>query len=94
MNLRQNIDYATFSSVQFSSVTQLCPTLCDPTNCSMPGKLPIRYIPCPVEEKNEGEDGGICELDHVTNLLKVHWQLSIDFRLKIRPPQKNIRGKN
>ena len=23
--------------VQFSSVTQLCPTLCDPMNCSMPG---------------------------------------------------------
>ena len=27
-------------SVQFSSVTQLCPTLCDPMNCSMPG-LPV-----------------------------------------------------
>ena len=25
---------------QFSSVTQLCPTLCDPMNCSMPG-LPV-----------------------------------------------------
>ena len=24
-------------SVQFSSVTQSCPTLCDPMNCSMPG---------------------------------------------------------
>ena len=24
-------------SVQFSSVAQLCPTLCDPMNCSMPG---------------------------------------------------------
>ena len=24
------------SSVQFSSVTQLCPTLCDPMNCSTP----------------------------------------------------------
>ena len=29
-------------SVQFSSVTQLCPTLCDPMNCSMPG-LPVHY---------------------------------------------------
>jgi len=27
-------------SVQFSSVTQLCLTLCDPTDCSMPG-LPV-----------------------------------------------------
>ena len=24
-------------SVQFSSVAQLCPTLCDPMDCSMPG---------------------------------------------------------
>ena len=31
-----------FSSVQFSSVTQLCPTLCDPMNCSMPG-LPVHH---------------------------------------------------
>ena len=27
----------TFSSVQFSSVAQLCPTLCDPMNCSTSG---------------------------------------------------------
>ena len=31
-----------FSSVQFSSVTQSCPTLCDPMNCSMPG-LPVHH---------------------------------------------------
>ena len=30
----------TISSVQFSSVAQLCPTLCDPMNLSMPG-LPV-----------------------------------------------------
>ena len=29
-------------SVQFSSVTQSCPTLCDPTDCSMPG-LPVYH---------------------------------------------------
>ena len=29
-------------SVQFSSVTQSCPTLCDPENCSMPG-LPVHH---------------------------------------------------
>ena len=28
------------ASVQFSSVSQSCPTLCDPMNCSMPG-LPV-----------------------------------------------------
>ena len=31
-----------FSSVQFSSVAQSCPTLCDPINRSMPG-LPVHH---------------------------------------------------
>ena len=31
-----------YASVQFSSVTQSCPTLCDPMNHSRPG-LPIRH---------------------------------------------------
>ena len=31
-----------FSSGQFSSVTQLCLTLCDPLNCSTPG-LPVHH---------------------------------------------------
>jgi len=30
------------SSVQFSSVIQSCPTLCNPMNCSTPG-LPVHY---------------------------------------------------
>ena len=32
----------TFPSVQFSSVAQSCPTLCDPMNCSTPG-LPVHH---------------------------------------------------
>ena len=32
----------TFSSLQFSSVAQLCPTLCDPMNRSTPG-LPVHH---------------------------------------------------
>ena len=31
-----------FSSVQFISVAQSCPTLCDPVNCSTPG-LPVHH---------------------------------------------------
>ena len=31
-----------FSSVQFSSVAQSCPTLCDPMHCSTPG-LPVHH---------------------------------------------------
>ena len=30
------------ASVQFSSAAQLCPTLCDPMNCSTPG-LPVHH---------------------------------------------------
>ena len=38
-------------SVQFSSLAQSCPTLCDPMNCSMPGLLFIinpRSLPKPI----------------------------------------------
>ena len=35
------LDYSGFE-VQFSSVAQSCPTLCDPMNCSTPG-LPIHH---------------------------------------------------
>ena len=31
-----------YRSVQFSSVTQSCPTLCDPMDCSMPG-FPVHH---------------------------------------------------
>ena len=39
-----HLAYLTYmqSSVQFSSVTQLCLTLCDPMDCSMPG-LPVPH---------------------------------------------------
>ena len=39
------IDYHQFSSVQLLSSVQLCPTLCDPMECRMPG-LPVhRQLP-------------------------------------------------
>ena len=43
MLLQGNVkDVVEFSSVQFSSVSQSCPTLCDPMNCSTPG-LPVHH---------------------------------------------------
>ena len=36
------INFLPRSSVQFSSVTQSCPTLCDPMNCSTP-ELPVHH---------------------------------------------------
>ena len=44
-----------FSSVQFSSVAQSCPTLCDPMNCSMQASLSItnsRSSPRPTSIKS------------------------------------------
>ena len=35
-------DHGVTSSVQFSSVNQLCPTLCDPMDCSTPG-FPVHH---------------------------------------------------
>ena len=37
--------YIHLYSVQFSSFTQLCPTLCDPGNCSMPGPPVHHQLP-------------------------------------------------
>ena len=37
--------YLFFSSVQFSSVAQSCPTLCDPMNCSTPGVSVHHQLP-------------------------------------------------
>ena len=31
--------------IQFSSVAQSCPTLCDPMDCSMPGFPVLYYLP-------------------------------------------------
>ena len=42
MNLLLGYLYVLISFIQFSSVTQLCLTLCDPMNCSTPG-LPVHH---------------------------------------------------
>ena len=39
---RQDKSSLVADSVQFSSVTQLCPTLCEPTDCSIPG-FPVHH---------------------------------------------------
>ena len=41
-NLNRHFSKEDISSVQFSSVTQSCPTLCDPMNRSVPG-LPVHH---------------------------------------------------
>ena len=41
-NYTQNVALGLTSEFQFSSVTQPCPTFCDPMNCSMPG-FPVHH---------------------------------------------------
>ena len=40
--MRLDVSIFYFESVQFSSVAQSCPTLCDPMNCNTPG-LPVHH---------------------------------------------------
>ena len=42
LNQPLNHPWDTDKSVKFSSVTLLCPTLCDPMDCSMPG-FPVHH---------------------------------------------------
>ena len=42
VNSRHTVSKLHRYSVQFSSVAQSCPTLCDPMNCSPPG-LPVHH---------------------------------------------------
>ena len=45
LSLSQCITFPRLASVQFSSVAQSCPTLCDPMNCSTPGLPAHHQIP-------------------------------------------------
>ena len=72
--LWKNSAFAIFS--QFSSVTQSCPTLCDPMNCSMPG-LPVHQHswsslkPMSIESVYSRADllwGFVCAIDIVSVL--------------------------
>ena len=44
-----HIHNGVFSSVQFSSVTQSCPTLCNPMDCSTPGFSVHHQLPEPIQ---------------------------------------------
>ena len=52
---RQILSNKSVSSVQFSSITQSCSTLCNPMNCSTPG-LPVhQQLPEPTQNKSLSE---------------------------------------
>ena len=70
-----------FSSVQFSSVTQWCPTLCDPMNRTMPGlpvKTIISLITCLPSAYIRFSQENLCNSQNGPSYhLKYHFQLKI-----------------
>ena len=50
-------------SVQFSSVTQLCPTLCDPVDCSTQG-LPVHHQLPELAQTHVHRDGDAIQQSH------------------------------
>ena len=52
-----------FNSVQFSSVAQSCPTLCDPMNCRTPG-LPVSHKLPELTQTHVHRVGDAIQLSH------------------------------
>ena len=61
-----------FSSVQFSSVAQSCPTLCDPMNCSRPG-LPVYHHLQELTQTHVHWVGDAIQPSHFLHLPKSYW---------------------
>ena len=49
LNIQKPKSWHRVSSVQFSSVAMLCPTLCDPMDCSTPGFPVYHQLPEPTQ---------------------------------------------
>ena len=68
-------------SFQFSSVAQLCPTLCDPTNRSTPG-LPVHHqLP---------EFTVLCSFNLITKCFLRMWLWGFSVKLEIYPTSKSL----
>ena len=63
-NLNNKINYGDlFSLVQFSPVTQLCPTLCDPMHCSTTG-FPVHHQPLELAQTHVHQVGDAIQPSH------------------------------
>ena len=67
----------TYDSVQFSSVAQLCLTLCDPMNRSSPG-LPVHHRLPEFTQTHAHREGGAIQslVDHILSDLSTMTHLS------------------
>ena len=63
LNIEKLRSWHLVPSVQFSSVTQSCPTLCDPMNCSMPG-LPVHHQLPELAQTHVHRVGGAIQPSH------------------------------
>ena len=82
-----------FSSVQSSSIAQLCPTLCNPMNCSMPGlpvhhQLPVRMAAIKKSTNNKcwsgcGEKGTLLHCLWECKLVQPLWRAVWRFLKKL-----------
>ena len=55
--------FKVYSHIQFSSVAQSCPTLCDPLDCSMPG-LPVLHQLLELAQTHVRQVGDAIQLSH------------------------------
>ena len=83
-----------WQKIQFSSVTQSCPTLCDPMDCSMPG-FPVYYQLLELAQTHVHRLGDAIQSFHplsspsspTFNLSQQHWLFSNHSVLCIRWPK-------
>ena len=85
-----------FPAVQFSSVTQLCTTLCDPMNCSTPG-LPVHRksgsLPKPMSTESMMPFNHFilfCHLPVLPSIFPSIWVFSNELALRIRWPKYSV----
>ena len=91
------------SSVQFSSVSQSCPILCDPMNCSTLG-LPVHHqlpsLPKPMFTESVMPSNHLilcCPLLLLSSILRTSWKKvrskgGLDWRLAIKKRKKKKKG--
>ena len=71
-NRESRTDLYTLSSVQFSSVAQSCPTLCDPMNRSTPG-LPVQHQLPEFTQTHVHRGSDAIQPSHPLSLLLIHF---------------------
>jgi len=84
--------YISISSVQFSSVTQLCPTLCNPMNLSMPGLLSITNtwsLPKPMSIESVMPSNHLILCHPLLLLPSIRWPKYWSFSLSVSPAHEH-----